>query len=637
MIFNHRFRKRGNTSGFLFLALLIIIFAGLISCTTRVDVFEIITASPEIKVSTYGHELQNKTGSYSFDHIQVQESIEETFTITNAGSLPLTIKGISFSDDYEQFYIDDSFIDTYLEPDESTLLVVTFIPTRAGTFTMYLTLESDDPDDELFTFTITGEALQPESQVPEPDIEVYVNGVMSENSRQIDLGKTYVGTSKPAEIKIKNTGEADLYVSDLNYNGNLAYFSRYEPEIPVFLKPGDFITFQVIFTPSNSSKYEIEVIIISNDPDEDDFAVTITGEGTEIPVPDIKVSAGGIEIPSGTGTYDFGIVQVSGSTGPVTFRIENTGTKALIVKNIKISGSEQSEFLLGTPQLPLTILSGGSSDFTIAFSPNSEGIKNATVQIDNNDPDTSESPFIFDITGTATTSDTSDIRVKIDSLTIANRSIGYDFGIVTIGDTTPSQTFIINNVGTDDLEVSEIKITRKNADQFSIETSSTFNLGPLGEAYLTIKYNPTKKGSHTANINITSNDPDTPTFTFTVKGEATTKDTPNMQIYVDGQPYYDGSSYYFGEYPKGESSEEVTFTIKNEGTTALNIKTFKKRGGEIKDFDVSFSKTPFTIHPGEENYFTVIFTPSETGSRSTRLEIKNNIGKYNLLLEGSGL
>ena len=621
----------------LYLLLILLGLLGIVSCTTRVDVFEIISQEPNIRISYEEYEIQNKTGVFSFGQLEISQRKNQTFNISNTGELTLTIKGISFVGDYDQFYVDDSSMETILESGSSTTITVSFIPTRSGTFTMKLVLESDDPDDEIFTFNLTGVGIESSQTSSKPELEVYYNITKLNNRTQLHLGKLFIGTSEIVELLIKNEGETSLYINDINYSGNLSQFSREEPDIPTILAKDEYTTLRIIFHPDSTGTYELEVSFVTNDPDENDFTVTITGEGNATPEPDIKISTGNMEILPGITSYDFGYVQKTMESEPVSFKIENTGNEDLKIYSINTTGTDNTDFILDTQNVQETISPGDSTLFYIIFKPSTEGEKIASVIISTNDPDNQEQTFIFEIKGMGTTEVVPNIQVSVDSVKITSGSIGYDFGVVTIGESTPSVTFTIQNTGTEPLGVSDMTKSGADSENFILDsTSIPAYLSPLSTIFFTVTYNPSYKGKHSVEISIESNDPDTDPFTFIINGEASEKDTPNMQIYLNGQPYYDGSSYYFGEITPSESSDPVTFTIVNEGSAELRINTYKKRGGEIKDFEVNFPNTPLTIPQGGQEYFTVTFSPSNSDSKSTRLEILSNSGKYNILLEGIG-
>ncbi|MBX2963586.1 MAG: gliding motility-associated C-terminal domain-containing protein [Cyclobacteriaceae bacterium] len=113
---------------------------------------------------------------------------------------------------------------------------------------------------------------------------------------------------------------------------------------------------------------------------------------------DIQISIGGSPISSGH-LHDFGNVNLLSTSSVVTVTIENNGApEDLIVNAISLGGAHAGDFSLTTPGLPLTLGPTSTTTFTISFSPLLSGVRNATIQIDSDDPDTN--PFVINLQGT---------------------------------------------------------------------------------------------------------------------------------------------------------------------------------------------------------------------------------------------
>ena len=115
---------------------------------------------------------------------------------------------------------------------------------------------------------------------------------------------------------------------------------------------------------------------------------------------EINVRGNGITINNGDlspGAADFTDFGASSSTVTHTFVIENTGTGALPVNSIVILGTDSAMFSTGGITIPKTLPAGASDTFTVTFTPIATGIKNAIINIDNND--CSEKIYDFAITG----------------------------------------------------------------------------------------------------------------------------------------------------------------------------------------------------------------------------------------------
>ena len=82
------------------------------------------------------------------------------------------------------------------------------------------------------------------------------------------------------------------------------------------------------------------------------------------------------------------------------YTIQNSGTINLTVGTITIGGLNASEFVVTTAPAA-SVAAGGSTTFSITFTPTALGNRTANVSFVTNDPD--ENPFNFDIAGTGGT------------------------------------------------------------------------------------------------------------------------------------------------------------------------------------------------------------------------------------------
>ena len=112
-----------------------------------------------------------------------------------------------------------------------------------------------------------------------------------------------------------------------------------------------------------------------------------------------------VEQPTGTGlafspaaTVNFGTVGLLSTVSQKTFTLKNTGTASLTSSaGISFGGANGSEFTVtANPSLPLA--PGGSTTFTVQFSPAAAGARSATMSIPSND--TTHTPFVVNLTGT---------------------------------------------------------------------------------------------------------------------------------------------------------------------------------------------------------------------------------------------
>ncbi len=120
------------------------------------------------------------------------------------------------------------------------------------------------------------------------------------------------------------------------------------------------------------------------------------------PLTEINVKGNNLSIPDGTVTTTsanhtyFDTIIVSGNKIR-TFTIQNTGTDSLNITGITITGANASLFSPGTLIPAGKIMPGDSAKFTLTFTPDSAGTKNAVVNIASTDCD--EKNYDFAVKG----------------------------------------------------------------------------------------------------------------------------------------------------------------------------------------------------------------------------------------------
>ncbi|TAN40067.1 MAG: IPTL-CTERM sorting domain-containing protein [Nitrospirae bacterium] len=116
---------------------------------------------------------------------------------------------------------------------------------------------------------------------------------------------------------------------------------------------------------------------------------------------DIQGGAGPVSITAGDATpsvtdgTDFGNVAL-GSSSTQTYTIANTGTGTLNVGAITIGGANPGDFLI-TVSPAASVAGGGTTTFTVQFTPSAIGLRTATISIANDDGD--ENPYVFAVQG----------------------------------------------------------------------------------------------------------------------------------------------------------------------------------------------------------------------------------------------
>ncbi len=215
---------------------------------------------------------------------------------------------------------------------------------------------------------------------------------------------------------------------------------------------------------------------------------------------------------------DFGSIVESVSSAPEIVTISNTGNSDLSVSNIQLTGTNPGEFSLdvngGTTPCAGTafnVSAGDNCTVAITFSPTTTGSMSANLEITSDDPD--ESSVIVALSGTGTEPD-----INVTDSIAPTDDIQMDFGTIVESFSLASAQEIvtISNTGSSDLSVSNIQLTGTNPGEFSLDVNggttpcagTAFNISAGDNCTIAITFSPTTTGSMSANLEITSDDPD---------------------------------------------------------------------------------------------------------------------------------
>ena len=189
--------------------------------------------------------------------------------------------------------------------------------------------------------------------------------------------------------------------------------------------------------------------------------------------------------------------------GPKDIGLTVAFNTAYLHDNMAIRIAPVPQWLTITPTSG-RILAGQSATLQVQFDALGllGGTYNSNVVVLSNDPDEAEVslPAQLHVTGAP------DIAVNPASL---------DFGENFVG-STPTQTLIVSNPGTDDLVISDIVST----DVTLSAGPTSFTLAPLAAQSVTVTYAPTAPAMLNATLTVLSNDPDQPSKVVTVVGSA---------------------------------------------------------------------------------------------------------------------
>lgn len=222
---------------------------------------------------------------------------------------------------------------------------------------------------------------------------------------------------------------------------------------------------------------------------------------------------------------------------------------------------------------------------------------------------------------------------------------GTDFGYVLTTGGSKTRTFTIENSGAGPLSVTDIVLTGTHAQDFAV---SNFTPGIVAvNATLTfdITFDPLVTGSSAATVEIHNDDADESVYRFDIAGQATDVLAPEIEVsgslvILDGDTTPDhADSTDFGSVIVNNGSAVQTYTIRNVGSSDLDVSAITITGANSTDFTVS-GFTAGSVAVDASITFIVTFDPSADGLRTATVNIANDDADenpYDFAIAGFGV
>lgn len=634
---------------------------GMIPVSTEVASSEIDVQGNNISIADNSTDpsLDNFT---DFHQINVNGgSTTRQFTIHNNGidGLNLSVDsavriiGASPSDHLSDFAVAVEPTNLSIGPGGSTSFIVSFTPTGEGLRTAKIQIESDATPDGLYEFNIQGIGLDAQT-FEDPEAA----GLMFATSQK--------GTGPEA-----TAGDALI----VDYTGYLLDGFEFDSSVPAARDPLRFVLGAGGFIPGWSLGMEgIKVgekrtIIIppelgygsSGIPPAIPPDATLVFELERIANAPFLIQGNAISIsdgdtnPSLNNFTDFHQINMNGGSTTREFTIINSGTTNHHLTQdpiVRVTGEEGSDspgdFTVLTPPPNVPIIPGGSTSFTVAFSPTGDGLRTARIEIqDDTAPD---GIYSFNIHGRgldAQTFDNPDATGLLYATTKEGSGSGAKNGDSLIIDYSGYlidgvmfETSLADGEEPLDFVLGEGDFTTgwnlglegiKKGEKRTVIIPPELGYGNDGQL-------PTIPSGATLVFEITrlSN----PITTFTLEGNETAirdgDNSPNLEDFTD-----------FHQINTNGGSTTREFTIRNSGDVELNLigDPFISIVAEddldgSEDFMVTTMPDLATIAPGGSTSFVVDFAPTVYGLHTARIEVltdANHDGIYDFKIQGTGL
>ena len=488
---------------------------------------------------------------------------------------------------------------TDLDVGKTMDIIVEFNPREIGQRNATFKIASDDFDESVYEINLTGIGTLTEVNLIEssnPDADLEISTIDSFGDVYVDGGfvdKTYI---------IENLGDQELNIGNLELirvvDNSFEIISLSDSELTqksgIVLDVGETASFVVRFDPSNTGNTGAVLNFMTNDPNETDYFILLSGAG---------ITAPSINLVNTVNTID-----------------ENTEGDELVLGEIELTDDGLRK--------PTISLSGDDADkfgikgniLFLIDSPNFETLSSYQVDIQ-----VSDSLFVGNtVTYNLNINDINEAPTDIilDNLSLDENIVGGIIGNLTTVDEDHNDTFTYF-VRDDRFEVVNNQLKLKAGELLNFETEPTVNL------YIT--------STDSGNLSMTKS------FTVTVNDideQPTPIEVGEINLTQKDIALSHNQSHHFGSVNSQGGFITHDFAIENQGQGILSLEQITINGAGETEFTLMQSFTPTQLNQGEVYNFSIKFDPSNVGNFSATLRIINNDddeGNYVLVLTGEGI
>jgi subtilase family serine protease len=520
-------------------------------------------------------------------------SAMQTVTLTNTGSTTITLTSSpTITGIYGSLFHGASSCAGSLTAGASCLTNFTFNPTAAGTFTATLSFNDSAPGSPQ-TVTLSG------TSVTAPAVSL--------SPTSLTFASTNIGSSSAAQaITLKNTGTAVLTISGISLTGSGASAYAQTNTCSTSLAVSASCTISVTFKPTAVGAASASLSLADNATGSPQ-TVALSGTGAGIPTVSLSPTS-----------LTFASTNVGSSSAAQAVTLKNTGTGALTVSNVSLTGSGAAAYAQ-TSTCGTSLVAGGSCSISVTFNPTAVGAAAASLSLADNATGT---PQTVALSGTG-------VGVPVVSLSPASLS----FASTLDGSSSAAQAVTLKNTGTAALTITGASFTGTGASAYAQTNTCGTSLATSASCTITVTFKPSTAGTLTASLSLADNATGSPqTVALTGVGVAP---QPAVQLSVASLSF---PITVVNPSPGYASSPAQAITLTNSGTGALTLTSIALGGTNPTSF-TQMNNCPGTLAVSASCTVLASFAPTALGSRSATLVFTDNANPttQSVSLSGTGV
>jgi hypothetical protein len=527
-------------------------------------------------------------------------SAPQVVTLTNTGTVALTITQIALDDDFTGHAFEFSLqhncpvTPATLAVSASCTISVAYSPTFDDFADAWVQISSDASGSPR-RINLQGVGVVP---------------FVGLSAGSLVFSGQLVGTPSSAQtITLTNFGGAELAITSIGVAGaNSGDFAATHncPLSPTTLAAGAGCEVNVTFTPSAVGMRSAS-LSVSSDAAGSPHTAALSGTGT---APAVMLNPASLA---------FGNQIIGTSSAAQSVTLTNSGTATLDISNVSLAGTDAGQFML-MHNCPASLAPAASCALSITFAPTGPGTKAASVRVESS---AASSPDSAALSGTGVTP---------PSVVPAPTSLS--FAAQLVGTTSAAQTITLTNGGGSPLTITSVLLTGANAAEF-LQTNncpiSPATLAAGANCVVTITFGPTTQGAKSAEVSITSDAPGSP-HSAMLSGTAT---LPPANVALAP------ASLTYAAQLVGTTSAAQAITLTNSGGSPLTIASIVLAGANAAEFlqTNNCPISPATLAAGGNCVITITFGPATPGAKSAVVSITSDApgSPHTAMLNGTGI
>jgi Abnormal spindle-like microcephaly-assoc'd, ASPM-SPD-2-Hydin len=382
-----------------------------------------------------------------------------TATLTNTGTGALTISKVAITGTNPSSFTQSNNCGSSLAVGALCTFTVTFTPSTTGSMSAVLTITDN-------------------AGVGSQTVNLMGNGKtsVSLSRTSINFSNREVGTTSSVQtVTLTNLGNK-LTVQSISITGTNPGDFAQTNNCAATVAAGASCTINVTFTPTASGTRSASVTISDSDPTSPQ-SVSLTGSGTTSPAATLS-----------THFLSFGGQVVGTGSAPLTATLTNTGTGALTISKVAVTGTNPSSFTQSN-NCGSSLAVGALCTLTVTFTPSTTGSMSAALTITDN---AGAGTQTVNLSGNGKT-----------AVSLSPSAIG--FSSHKVGTTSGAQTITLTNLG-NKLTMNSISITGTKPGDFAQTNNCGASVAAGASCIISVTFTPGATGIRSANVNISDSD-----------------------------------------------------------------------------------------------------------------------------------